>query len=200
MEYQLKIEFEDKDLKNIYSAAQKVVLIKESPGNDSVAWVTIDPFEYNTVSWNENYNVYCSKTQIQNGATIDKLSEKNAEERSVYDFGSGIFENNKGEKTSKGSYQVNNTTTDNLTFGLAQDVVANGSKTIGAPINASTVLAGQNGIFTPFEKVKILLQSNVMDGLVLSTISSNIYTAEFGGEIDSLSVRYDGSTGHFIEI
>ncbi|NDI35179.1 hypothetical protein [Chengkuizengella sediminis] len=200
MKYNLNIGFDEKDLENIYNANQKVLLIKESPGHGPVAWVTFDPFQKNQVNWIESYDVYASTHQSQEGATIDKMSERDAVGGCVYDFGNGIFKHNPGEKTSKGSYKVMNTTTENLTFGLAQSVKVNGNESFGAPINATTVLAGQDATFIPHEKVKIFLQSNVENGQVLSTVSSKIYTADFGGVEDAISVKYDGVTGQFIEV
>lgn len=203
MNYSLNILFDDETLLDIYDAQQRVTLIKQTysttSNNTSVAWVTFSPFEFNTINWQENYSVYASTTQVQNGATIAKASYTNAVDGYVYDFGSGIFAKNPDLSTDVDSYQIINTTTSKLTFGLAQDVVVNSSSIQAAPINAATVLAGQNAIFTPFEKVQILLQSNVLDGLVLTSVSSQIFTATLGDGVNNVAVKYNNKTHQFVQ-
>lgn len=204
MNYALNIMFDDKDLLDIYDAKQSVTLIKQTfsttSNNSSVAWVTFNPFEINNVNWEENYTVYASTTQVQNGASILKSSYTDAVDGFVYNFGSGVFLKNPNLSTEADSYEIINTTTGKLTFGLAQDVKVNGSSVQAAPINAATVLAGQNAIFTPLEKVQILLQSNVQDGLVLTSVSSQIFTATLGNGVNSVSVKYNGLTGQFVQV
>ncbi|MFS1514023.1 hypothetical protein VQL36_16495 [Chengkuizengella sp. SCS-71B] len=200
MEYNLKINFSCDDLANIYKANQKVTLIKESSGN-SVPWVTFTPFQCNKISWDENYSIFASTNLSQHGVMIDKVSETNANDGIVYDFNTGIFRRNADEKTKKGSFQAVNNTSENLTLGLAQTVTVNNNKCKGAPITASTVLAGQSVTFTPIEKVKILLHSNeTHKGQILSEVSSQKFSAYFGQGQDSISIEYNGLTGKFNNI
>lgn len=200
--YSLNLSFDDKTLKDIYDAKQQVILIKQTfstTSNDAdIAWVTFNPFETNSVSWEDNYGVYTSTTEIQKGATIRKSSHKTAADTCVYNFDKGFFTKNNDLITEKGSYEVVNETTDKLTFGLTQDVLVNGKPIQSSPLNASTVLAGQNAVFTPFEKVQILLQSNAREGLVLATVSSKVFTAEFGGGVNNISVEYNPTIGQFV--
>ncbi|WP_128895145.1 hypothetical protein [Longirhabdus pacifica] len=204
--YKLSVFFDDKDLERICCAKQKVVLIKQSGKGSPLAWVTFDPFELTEITWEDKYGVYASASATQNGATISKHSSKDAISEYCYTFSCGRFTQNFGK--GKGpfpetvipadGYGVYNQSGRDLTFGLYQDVSVNGASYPKSPINAVKVLNEDVDTFSPLEEVQIFLQSNIQQGLVLSDLTSQRTTLEFGNGTDSIGVKFDGA--RFIQV
>lgn len=201
--YKLNIKFTEDALKTIYKANQSLALTKTVTGNNGkeVIWVSTLPFKSNSIEWDENYMIYSSREEVQNGAFIQKLSEARAIDNVVYDFESAIFQNaSASDCVSLNEYAVHNKMKqyDCLTFGLAQDVVVNGQTRPGNPINALTLPYNHTAVMAPVEKVKIFLANSVNDGIVLSKEFSNAIEVEFGdGEVEK-TIAYDCEKGMFI--
>ena len=109
--YRLNINFTEEALKVIYAAHQKLALTKAVAGNmgKAVVWVSTLPFARNTIEWKENYMLYSSMEEVQNGANIKKLSDTSAIDNVVYDFSSAIFQNAKSSDcVSANEYAVHN--------------------------------------------------------------------------------------------
>ncbi|KIL41160.1 hypothetical protein SD70_09010 [Gordoniibacillus kamchatkensis] len=199
--YSLNIAFEKEDANLINSINQKVVLVKQtasSSSNNNVAWVTFDPFENNTVSWTEEYSVYASTSEVQNGAVIQKLSVEEAADGNVYDFVNNVFHLDTSLTIPKSSYGIYNSTNKVLTFGLAQDVTVNNGFFKAAPINAASVLGGQDATFTPLTQVLVFLQNSYQDGVVLTRVFSQTYKAVFGDGNFVVNLLY--RNGNFVKV
>ncbi len=200
--YTLNIDFEKGDLDTIYKAGEKVTMIKQTANGTPVAWVSFYPFENNTVVWEEEYALYSSTTEIQSGATIQKMSDEAASEQMMYDFQNGNFGiPSPSDKLSKGMYGATNKTPIDqaigLTFGLAQSVQVNGTAQPNKPINADWVPSQHVTTFTPYEKILLFLDSEINDGMVVTDIFSNELTLVFGGDISDLTAKYNATTGSF---
>ncbi|NBI30258.1 hypothetical protein [Chengkuizengella marina] len=199
MQYQLKIRIDCNYLDEIYKNNQEIVLMKGA-GEPTVAWISFKPFEENTITWDENYSVYASGTEIEDGATINKLSERSAVEEDSYTFENGCFKLASSSLDLKpGSFGIINNFDENLTFGLAQDVTVHNKTTEGAPLNAVRASKGQCIQLTPFEDVVVFLQNTVNTGSVHSLTSTcNKTKIEFGGNDKTAEIVYDGI--HFNKI
>lgn len=201
--YKLNINFTEEALKVIYSAHQRVALTKAVQGNvgKSVIWVATLPFERNMIEWEENYMLYSSREEVQNGASIKKLSDTTAIDNVVYEFDSAVFQNAKpSDCVSANEYAVHNAMDnyESLTFGLAQEVKVNGQTKKGNPINALTLPYNHTAVMAPVEKVRVFLANSVDDGIVMSKQFSNAIEVEFRGGETEKTITYDCEKGMFI--
>lgn len=81
--YELTVHLEEKDLKTIRTAGQKLVIIKENDDNtrmpahyrpgdmeQDVPWITFHPLTTNTVSWEQTYDIFPSASNAMNGTAM----------------------------------------------------------------------------------------------------------------------------------
>lgn len=202
MDYTLNIDLTEEVLDTIAKAHQKVVLVKHTAGdNDSpVAWVCFKPWMKNTVEWHNDFAVYASNSQVCNGATIHKLSDKPASTGVCYPFMEGYFHQPVGGKNlMQNSYTIENGNddTDGVTVGLAQDVVVNGEAFEKNPINAVFVPRGQFVTMTPIERVDIYLKNDIIDSTVVSHIQSKPLSVIYEEGEQSHTLGYNSATGQF---
>lgn len=199
--YRLNIYFASGDLPSLYKASQKLVIVKHTEGSDSqVVWAAFNPFENNTIDWGTSYSLYASNTEIQGGATINKLSDITAEPQVNYVFSDAVFQNPAADsELSENTYELTNRMDDSkiLTFGLAQDVVVNNEAFANHPINAIYVPFDQTATMTPVEKVDVYLQSNIITSTVVSTITSTPIMVDFTTDTEK-TIIYDATTGKFV--
>jgi hypothetical protein len=201
LSYTLNIAFEKEDVRKINQIGERIILVKQTnpaSNQNQVAWVAFDPFENNTVNWHEIYYVYSSTNELKSGATIKKASYEDAGNGSVYNFRNNVFSLDPNLRVDTDTFGIYNATTNDLSFGLAQNVTVNNSFYSAAPINATTVLAGQYANFTPMTQVSVFLQKYTTDGFVLEKLYSNNYLAMFGTGVNEISVIY--RNGNFIKI
>ena len=197
--YNLTIQLSNEDVHTINAAQQKIVIVKQVGGSSGspVAWVTFSPFENNLVSWEQEYGVYASTTQVQAGATIQKTSAVNpATSGVIYPFETGSFGDPTGNAGTN-NYGVENEYSQQFTFGMAQSVTANGSKYDAAALNAVPVLSNEQAIFTPIEIVSVFLHAQFNNGVIISNITSNALDVDLTSE-PSVTIHYDSSQGKFI--
>ncbi|MGN0432465.1 MAG: hypothetical protein ACI4EQ_08945 [Lachnospiraceae bacterium] len=202
--YRLNIKFTDKDLQTIYKANEKVVLVKHTAGNgdSQVAWVCFSPFMNNTIDWENQFAVYASNTEIQQGAEISKLSDLAATTKVVYEFEQAIFQKpalaaGLGDNT----YAVKNKMSDydGLTFGLAQDVQVNGVGIANNPINAVFVPYGQAISMTPIERIDVYLKNDINDGTVISHVTTIPLSVSYEENEVEHTIAYNSATGFYRE-
>ncbi|MEH2237065.1 hypothetical protein [Nostoc sp.] len=198
--YQLNIRLATQDVRTINGAGQKVAIVK-SVGNTSgtpVIWVGFAPFENNQVSWQNQYGVYASSTQVQSGATIFKTSAVNpASANTFYPFVNGTFNSPNPPGGGDNTYGISNNYSQQFTFGMAQSVTANGNTFDANPLNAVPVLSKQNAVFTPIEIVKVFLFGNFDNGVIISNITSNALIVDLTKDPNP-TIKYDQSSGTFV--
>lgn len=202
--YKLNIKINDQDLKTIYKAEEKIVLIKHTAGdNDTpVAWVCFSPFMNNTIEWENQFAIYASNTDVQHGARISKLSDLAATTKVMYGFEQGVFQRPElAASIGENSYAIKNLMDeyDGLTFGLAQDVQVNGEGIEKNPINAVFVPYQQSITMTPIETVDIYLKKDINEGTVISHVTSVPLTVTFEENEVVHTVAYSHSTGFYRE-
>ena len=202
MKYELNISLTESVLDTIAKAHQRIILVKHTAGdNDTpVAWVGFKPWMNNTVEWENNFAIYASNTEVRSGATISKLSDKQAATGECYAFSEGYFHKPvSGENLPKNSYVIENQNddTDGITVGLAQDVVVNGEAFERNPINAVFVPRGQFATMTPIERIDVYLKNDIVDSTVISHIQSKALTVEYGEGESVHTLKYNDVTGQF---
>lgn len=202
MNYSLSINFTQKVLDVIAKSGQKVVLVKHTAGdNDTpVSWVCFKPWMNNTVEWQDDFAIYDSSSDVCSGATIKKLSDKQANTGLSYPFKDGYFhEPQTGDDLPKNSYIVENANddSDGVTVGLAQAVVVNGEAFERNPINAIFVPRGQYATMTPVERIDVYLKNDIIDSTVISHIQTKPLTITYAEGESAYSVKYNDVTGQF---
>ena len=206
--YSLNVEFDEKDLPILHKAKQKVIIVKHTNADDNensnhVAWVTFTPYIHNSVDWSTEFALYASTSLSQNGATINKLSDKMASPKLNYIFDEAIFQKAKAVPSlGSNTFAVTNEMAEEpaLTFGLAQNVNVNNTAYANHPINAILVPRGQTAEMTPIERIDVYLQSNINNSTVISQISSLSLEVEYSGEETEHTIKYDGITGRFVPV
>ena len=199
-DYELKIEINPEDVQQINGAKQKVTITKEVSGGTSVpvAWVAFEPLSDNELTWEQKYGVYASTTEIQNGAKIVKGSAVNPATSGVYHpFELGAFSGPYGTTSRPNEYGIENRASDQLTFGLAQSVTANGNPFEANPLNAVPVLTRQTATFLAKEKLRVFLHGAFDNGVVISEVQG------MGLEVDLTTdpiqtIHYSKSKGGFL--
>ena len=209
--YTLELEIDPKSLRIIKAAQLKVTLAKPVNAiseHPNVAWVVFDPFQGNTVSWEEEYSIYASATPItQNGAVISRITEAEfpASDATYYTLNhsatfAGPFTGS--DAPGKGSYKVNNAMPSTqypfLTFGLEQEASINGSGIKPSPLNAAVVPAALSATFTPLTTVYVWLQAQFTSGTVITQVNGHASIVTFGGNIQKHTLAYNPDTGTFI--
>ncbi|MGV2130162.1 hypothetical protein ACQZ4Q_04350 [Agrobacterium vitis] len=221
MKYSLSLEFDTNVLANIKAAGQTVAIAKTvGTGTPNVLWLTVDPFQSNTVEWEEDYWIYASTVDVSNGASINKLTEVNpgaankltqvspgpALDGGYYDLNvNSIFspfrKNNSVLSVATGTYaainNMNHEDYPSLTFGLSQTALVNQTLHERKPISAQTVLAKQSVRMTPFTEVYLWLQSEYKSQTIITEISGTTSVAQFGDSITDIAVKYDPIHGLF---
>lgn len=201
--YRMNINFKDDDLKTISKAHQRVVLVKHTAGDadTSVSWVSFKPWQKNTVDWENYFAVYASNSELQSGATINKLSDKSATYGVQYDFEDGIFVTPRiaDIAAKQNTYYVRNLSDDfpGITVGLAQSVVVNGQAFANHPINAVYVPFGQLTAMTPLEQIDVYLLNDITDSTVITHVQSIKLPVVYGENEMEHTIAYNGKTGRF---
>lgn len=202
--YKLNIKFNDEDLKTIYKANERIILVKHTAENSDskVAWVSFKPFKNNTIAWSTAFALYASNTEVQHGAVIDKLSDLSATTKVMYKFEQGVFQEPElAASLGDNTYALQNKMCDydGLTFGLAQDVQVNGVGIEKNPINAVFVPFGQAASMTPIEKIDVYLKNDINDGTVITHVATVPLTVEYEENEVEHTIAYNGATGFYRE-
>lgn len=202
MNFKLHINFTEEALEIISKAHQRIVLIKQTAGNKdtAVAWVSTKPWMRNSIEWTESFALYASNSEIMNGATIHKMSDKAAACGIQYKLAEGMLKTT-GIMASnpENSYIIRNEQDDYpaVTAGLAQSVSVNGTAYVNNPINAVYLPLGQTATMTPIERVRISLQNDINDGTVITHLTSDALDICYEeGETEHI-VGYNPKTGRF---
>ncbi len=201
--FTLTVEFDYSDLSTILEVRGQIAILKTSViTQQSVIWVALSPLLTNRVVWLDGYAVYASRSETVNGAIIVKMADQAAEPGLWYPFKGGVFETPvKASNIGPGEYGIRNQDFElpELTFGLAQTVIVNDADIKKyQPLNAQSVLRGQEAIFTPEDTIAVALMFRVGSGFVISEVPGVPTVLKFGGGVDSVTIKYNGETGRFV--
>lgn len=207
--YTLNTFFTKDDLVRFFASGSNIVVAKPSAGGPhgdkpNVAWVVFRPLQSNTMTWTEEYGIYASNVELNNGVVLTQMSRSEfpALDGKIYEFApNGTF----GPPTAggqAGSFSVlnyyDNPPRRYLTFGLCQNATVNGEVAEGNAISAATVLYQSKAVMTPFTTVYLWVQSQVASNSVLTVVTSPMTMVTFGGATTNISLAYDPDTGKFI--
>jgi hypothetical protein len=202
--YKLNVLFDGKaDLQTIYTANQRVTLMKQTEPGQQLAWVAFDPFMNNVVEWTDTYALYAAKGEMIGGGTIQPLSTTQASPQKVYTFSQGAFgDGEASSELSPGQYKVVNgfTSADWLTFGLAQAATVNGTAHTNRPVNAVVVPREQSAVFTPHGQIEVTLRKAAYDSLIVSEVASQPLILTYGNGVSEHTIRYDSTSGRFVPV
>lgn len=201
--YELDIAFTNEQLQILYATGSNVIVAKPTGGSGpNVAWQVFKPMQANQVTWEEQYGIYASTTQIVNGARLSRLSSTGvpAAISKLYTLEDSAAITGPASGGTQDSYALYNTYSNQpfMTVGLYQDATVNGTSIAGNAVSAVPVLLQSTSVMTPFTTVYIWLQSQVVSNTVVTTVTSPMTQLKFGGGINSISVAYDSATGHFL--
>ena len=204
--YTLNTAFTQEDLSRLYAMGANVVVAKPNAGGPpNVAWTVFRPVLINTMTWEDQYGIYASNSDIVNGARLVQMArtEYPAMAGKIYSLTSAGFFGPPSGGGSPGCYtavnEFNNLPKGYLTFGLFQDAVVNGVASRGNAVSATPVLFNSTAPMAPFTTVYLWTQSQVMSNTVVTTVTSPITQVGFGGAITEVSLVYDAMTGRFIK-
>ena len=201
--YTLSVNLTEEQVKLFYLAGSNVVIAKPTEGGESnVAWQVFRPLEKNKVEWEEQYGIYASTVEIQNGARLTQMSQTPIPslDGKIYPFlVPGVFGPPEGNEEKGTYYSINEyELKSHLTFGLYQGATVNGELVPGNAISAATVLQGNAVEMTPFTTLYVWLQSQVVSNTVVTKVTSPKTKVVFGGATNEISLTYDNH-GHFVE-
>jgi len=202
MQFEIDITIDQTGVEQINSSGQKVTLVQSvvsdplETGNLPIAWLAFSPLEQNVVSWQENYYIYATTTQVQSGATIQMTSQTSgaAQEGFLYTFANGIFTGAAGGGAD--TFNAKNAMSSAFGMGLAQQAMVNNVQTF-APLNVSTVLANENASFTPEITLSVFLSSVQNNGSVLSQVAGNAFSFTLTSQAPSINLDFNDSTNTF---
>ncbi|MGO8840232.1 MAG: hypothetical protein ACLQF1_03595 [Methyloceanibacter sp.] len=205
--YTLTTGFADEDLKRFYATGTNIVIAKPTDGGQpNVAWVVYRPLPKNAVTWEEQYGIYASNSEIQNGAALYQLAQTAfpAIFEKAYNFDpSGFFTGPFGGGSKNAYTAVNlygNLPKGYMTMGLFQNATVDGSAVVGNAVSAALVLYQSKATITPFTTVYLWTQSQVKGNTVVTDVTSAMTKVQFGGGISTVNLQYDPFTGTFIPV
>lgn len=201
--YTLNISFTDDQLKLLYASGTHVVLAKPPAGSDpNIAWQTFMPLAANTVSWNEDYQLYASTEKVEHEVIIkmQATTDYPAAIGKLYTLKETKGFSGPGPGGSPGEFSMVNDYRPKpyMTMGMIQPATINGTESPDNPCSADPVILRSTITIPPGDTVYLWLQSNLRAKEIVGDITSPITKIKFGGDITSVSVAYDSNTGRFV--
>jgi hypothetical protein len=207
MQYEIDLAIDSASLGKIFAAGQSVTLVKSAlvgsavaNGNLPVAWISFQPQQQNNVSWEEDYLIYATQTQLQAGAQIvmSSVTASPVQDQILYQLQSGAFTPILGQG-SHGTFDAENQmqSTALMSFGLAQSATINGKQSV-SPLNAIPVLYNQEVTFTPIEQVSVFLSSINNNGVVISQVASTALDVILTSQTPKATVTFNSATNTFV--
>ncbi len=194
--YELIIQINPDDVKRIHTAKQNITIVKNrenmSKSSDLyVSWLSLDPYQAISVTWDKTYGIYASRTDYIAGAIIRSTATVDeAELGYTYPFESNIFQTGQPGKLNK--YGVINKGEKDYIFGLLQQPSINGAKEPNNPMIAQTVLRGESADFTVIEKVFVFLYTQGKNGMIITDVTSDRLLVDFTEEASQF-IHFDGT-------
>jgi hypothetical protein len=203
--FNLNTAFTQQDLERFFASGSNVVVAKPNNGGaPNVNWVVFRPLIKNSMSWEENYGIYASNTDLISGGVLNQMSQTPypAVPAALYTIQpSGAFTGPAGTRPPGSYYALNsynNLPKGVLTVGLFQNAEVNGDAVKGNAVSAAQVLYNSTAEITPYTNVYLWVQSQVVSNSVVTKVTSPQTQVTFGGSVTSVSLAYDPLTGTFI--
>ncbi|CCI03318.1 hypothetical protein [Microcystis aeruginosa] len=202
-QYTLSLAFDSATLNTFAATGTNIVVAKPSGDSSApnVAWVVFSPLENNTIQWYDQYGIYASNAEVQNGASLVQTSQVPfpATTGLIYDFtDAGAFSPGQSggqpnEYTVKNEYSKK----PYITIGLYQNASVNGSSVLGSAVSAAGVIYNFTALIIPYTTVYVWAQSQVQSNTVVTKVSSPMTQVPLTANKPSASLQYDPPTGTF---
>jgi len=179
--YSFKVNINPADVKQLTQegyvfAASKSVGSTGSPGT-ATQWITTPILADNiNVSWEENYSLYFTQTQIQNGATIEQDSTSPAYAGTAYIYQNAAFAVDQTTKAPTGSIVITNQEPVEANFGLAQAGSIGGNTENSPLIIVSLYQNGGSCTFTPSETITMGFSRTYTEPGVIAAVETSTVT------------------------
>lgn len=201
--YKLDIAFTNDQLESLYQTNSSVIIAKPSEGQavPNVAWQSFKALPANTLTWQEEYGIYVSNTEMVHGAQLDQLSstEIGAIMDQLYTMEPSGVITGPESFDAPNSFALLNEYKNKpyMTVGLFQDATVNGTDIIGNATSAAPVLLASTAVMTPYTTVYVWIQSQVVSNTVCTLVTSPMTELKFGGGTNDISVAYNSESGKF---
>ncbi|MBF0624922.1 MAG: hypothetical protein HQL82_08950 [Magnetococcales bacterium] len=204
--YTLNVGFTNADLQLFYATGTNLIIAKPAQGGSTpnVAWLVVQPMQANQVTWDEQYGVYASTSDMSNGATLTKMSSTGipAVMGRLYDLSAAGTIDLQPNSAGPNSFTLLNqyqSPKNYMTVGLYQNANVNSISILGNAISAVPVITNYTAVMTPFTTVYLWMQSQVKSNSVVTTVTSTTTQVTFGGGVYSANMQYNSSSGSFIQ-
>lgn len=200
MRYQINILFDPQSLEAIYNLGLGVTVVQNSDSTPTipnpVAWQMFQPFESNTVAWDDDYAVYATDTPLIAGAGIVPMAMTPGRTGWRYSFANGEFTTADGGNNPQG-YEIVNAQDSPLRFGTTKAALVNGAEYVTAT-SIFAVAPGQSRNVTPQASISVFLSTYLNRGMVLRMVPINALLLQLSPGSPLAQIQYDPSTNGFI--
>jgi hypothetical protein len=204
--YSLSTSFSEEDLRRFYTTGTNIVVAKPAAGGvPNVSWIVYRPLKENFISWEEQYGIYASNSDIVNGAYLSQISSTSipAAIEKLYTLQPDGVLSPPGPGGQSDSYAVVNEYNNLLekgymTIGLYQNANVDGQSITKNAVSAAQVVYKSTAVMTPYTTVYLWTQSQVKSNTVVTNVTSEMTKVTFGGGTSTVSLQYDSNTGTFI--
>jgi hypothetical protein len=203
--FSISTGFTQQDLERFYASGTNVIVAKPTGGSQpNVAWIVFRPLISNSLTWEENYGIYASNVDVQNGATLTQMSATPypAVASMLYAMQATGAITGPNSGGSPNAYSIinlyNNLPKGYLTMGLYQNANVDGTQIVGNAVSAAAVLYQSTATMTPMTTVYLWLQSQVVSNTVVTTVTSPMTRVTLSGSSPAAALVYNATTGTFI--
>jgi hypothetical protein len=162
----------------------------------AIAWRTFQPVQKNIVTWNDNYGIYATTTELAPGNRIimNTVTDVPVQIEWTYTFEKGQF--SAASNGTANVFTVANQMNGMFSFGLAQQSVANNVTAI-TPLSAISALFNQEIFISPPGEIFIFLSSVECSGTILYEISSNALAVPLSNDGATIMVGFNNQNNTF---
>lgn len=201
----LVLEIGRDDLRNIRAAQLRIVLGRAASAASlpRVVWLSFDPFELNTVTWDTDVGLYASITELVPKATVTVVSKvATASPGFSYTYSaSAVFEGPFAGNVPAADVGVLNrlpaSPYPSLVFGLVQGATVQGNAAAARVASADLVLATFHKNLPPLPFVCVWLAEGLGSGTIWNP-APNPAIASYAGGVRELTFVFDPDKGMFV--
>jgi len=202
----LVLEIGRESLPIIRAAQLRIVLGRSATGTElsRVVWMSVDPFELNTVTWGTAYGLYASITEPVTGATVTVVSrEEIADPGFSYTYtSSAVFMGPQTGNVPAGNVGVLNqmpaSSYPSMLFGLDQGATVQGNPVAARVASAETVLATFPKNLPPLPFVFVWLVEALGGGMIWNPDPSKAAVADYSRGAREVTLVYNAEKGVFV--
>jgi hypothetical protein len=196
MSYSLTIDLTPEQLQAFGQTGSQIAVAKSAAAKPQIVWQSLRPIEELTMTWEENYGIYATQTQMKAGAKIVSTARVsgnavNGEEYALVPDGYFVPQENPGDPSAY--YARNMFTPENVPmgFGLTQTATLGTGTTLPPnPVSYALVLPGSKAEMTPFTTLYVWVQSLVQGGSVVTEVTGQQLAVPFGAGVDTHNLIY----------